>query len=98
MNLQNYLHARTLRMVGAAPPISTSGDCAICAFFTAVIVLVTPGPAVTAATPVMPVRRDMASAAKTQLTSCLKSTTVMPSFFEATSIGEIWPPIRVNRC
>jgi hypothetical protein len=56
-------------MVGAAPPINTSGDCAICAFLTAVIVLVTPGPAVTAATPVMPVRRDMASAANTAFTS-----------------------------
>ena len=85
-------------MVGAAPPMSSRGDCAICAFFTAVIVFVTPGPAVTAATPVMPVRRDMASAAKTQFTSCLKSMTVMPSFFDATSMGEMWPPMRVKMC
>lgn len=39
---------------GAAPPINSSGDSAICAFLTAVTVLVNPGPAVTAATPTVP--------------------------------------------
>jgi hypothetical protein len=42
---------RPCSAVGAAPPINTTGDCAIWAFLTAVSVLVTPGPAVTAATP-----------------------------------------------
>jgi hypothetical protein len=36
---------------GAAPDSRMTGDSAICAFFSAVIVLVTPGPEVTAATP-----------------------------------------------
>lgn len=44
----------TCRRVPAAPPKSNSGDSAICAFFTAVTVLVSPGPAVTAATPTVP--------------------------------------------
>ena len=52
-----------------APPRSTSGDCAICAFLSAVIVFVTPGPAVTAATPGTPVSRATASAAKTAVAS-----------------------------
>ena len=43
---------RPLRMVAVAPPKTISGDWAIWAFFTAVIVLVTPGPAVIAATPI----------------------------------------------
>lgn len=34
--------------------MSSNGDSAICAFFTAVTVLVRPGPAVTAATPTVP--------------------------------------------
>ena len=38
----------------AAPPINKTGDSAICAFLTAVIVFVRPGPAVTAATPTFP--------------------------------------------
>jgi hypothetical protein len=48
---------RPLSAVAVAPPMSTSGDCAICAFFNAVSVLVTPGPAVTAATPGTPDKR-----------------------------------------
>ena len=43
--------------VGAAPPISSRGDCASWAFFSAVMVLLMPGPAVTAATPGRPDRR-----------------------------------------
>ena len=45
--------------------MSNTGDSAICAFFTAVMVLVNPGPAVTIATPILPERRATASAAKT---------------------------------
>lgn len=46
-------------------PISRTGLSAIWAFFTAVTVLVSPGPAVTAATPTVPDMRATASAAKT---------------------------------
>ena len=55
--------------VAVAPPKITSGDSASCAFLTAVIVLVRPGPAVTAATPGIPVMRAVASAANTALAS-----------------------------
>ena len=41
------------------------GDSAICAFLIAVTVLVNPGPAVTATAPIVPLRRAIASAAKT---------------------------------
>lgn len=44
----------TCSRVLAAPPRSRTGDWAIWAFFTAVTVLVRPGPAVTAATPTVP--------------------------------------------
>lgn len=55
-------------MEAAAPPISKTGDSAICAFFTAVTVLVNPGPAVTAATPTVPDILATASAANTAVT------------------------------
>ena len=51
--------------MAAAPPIRINGDCAISAFLIAVIVLVTPGPAVTIATPTVLVNLDVASAANT---------------------------------
>ncbi len=69
---------RPCSAVGAAPPSSTTGLCASCAFFSAVIVLVMPGPAVTAATPGTPVSRAVASAANTAVTSSRTSTTRMP--------------------
>lgn len=81
----------------AAPPRSSTGDWAIWAFFTAVTVLVRPGPAVTATTPTVPVRRATASAANTAVTSWRVSTTRMPSFSQATSSGEICPPTSVKR-
>mmetsp|Transcript_23987 Transcript_23987/g.83242 ORF Transcript_23987/g.83242 Transcript_23987/m.83242 type:complete len:248 (+) Transcript_23987:370-1113(+) len=83
--------------VAAAPPMRTRGDSAICAFLTAVTVFVTPGPAVTAATPGTPVRRATASAANTAVTSCRTSTTRMPVALAATRIGEMCPPTSVNR-
>ena len=86
-----------LSSVAAAPPRSTTADCASCAFLTAVMVLVTPGPAVTAATPGTPVSRKTASAAKTASTSWRTSTTRMPSRLEPTRMGEMWPPQRVKR-
>ncbi len=88
---------RPLSRVAAAPPNKMSGDSAICAFLTAVTVLVTPGPAVTTATPGMPESRAVASAAKTAVTSCLVSTIRMPAFSAAVNIGEMCPPERVNR-
>ena len=131
----------TCSRVLAAPPRSRTGDWAIWAFFTAVTVLVRPGPAVTAATPTVPgtqslsqlgppsrprssphqnknparsktsqshqppalpilpspVRRAIASAAKTAVTSWRVSTTRMPNFSQATSSGEMCPPTSVKR-
>ena len=46
-------------------PSNRIGDSAIWAFLIAVTVLVRPGPAVTATTPMVPLRRANASAAKT---------------------------------
>lgn len=76
----------------AAPPMSSSGDSAIWAFLMAVTALVTPGPAVTAATPMRPESLETASAAKTAVASCRVSTTRIPSFSLATRMGEMWPP------
>ena len=42
-------------MLAAAPPSRSIGDSAIWAFLIAVTVFVSPGPAVTAATPTLPV-------------------------------------------
>ena len=83
--------------VGAAPPSRIRGVCAIWAFLSAVIELVTPGPAVTAATPGTPEIRPTASAANTALTSSLTSTTRIPSFLAPVRIGDMWPPQRVNK-
>ena len=85
------------KIVAAAPPSKISGDWAICAFFIAVIVLVTPGPAVTAATPGIPVSLDMASAANTAVGSCLTSITRIPCFLAPTNIGDMCPPHKVKR-
>src|SRR4051812_2181809 len=88
---------RPLSRVAVAPPSSSTGDCAICAFFTAVTALVTPGPAVTAATPTVPVIRATASAANTALASSRTSTTRNPRACAPVRIGEMWPPHSVNR-
>ena len=64
---------------GPAPPITIIGTAARCAFATAVTVSVTPGPAVTAHTPTVPVMRDHASAAWPAVCSWRTSTTRMPS-------------------
>jgi len=88
---------RPCSTVGAAPPMSTTGDCASCAFLTAVMVFVSPGPAVTAATPGRPVSRATASAANTAVASCLVSTTLIPRALAPMSTGEMWPPHSVNR-
>lgn len=87
---------RPCSAVGAAPPSSSSGDCASCAFFSAVIVFVMPGPAVTAATPGRPASRACASAAKTAVASSRVSTMRMPRALAAARIGEMWPPHNVK--
>ena len=66
------------------------------AFTSAVTVLVTPGPAVTTATPGTPVIRAVASAANTAFASSRVSITSIPIFLHPTSIGEICPPHRVK--
>jgi hypothetical protein len=88
---------RPLSTVAVAPPRMITGDCASWAFFTAVIVLVRPGPAVTAATPGTPVSRATASAANTALTSWRTSITRMSRRLAPTRIGEMCPPHSVNR-
>ncbi len=87
---------RPCSAVGAAPPIRISGDCASWAFFSAVMVLVMPGPAVTAATPGRPESRALASAAKTAVASSRTSTIRMPRALAAVRIGEMWPPHSVK--
>ena len=87
---------RPCNAVGAAPPIRITGDCASCAFFSAVMVLVMPGPAVTAATPGTPESRAVASAANTAVASSRTSTIRIPRALDAVRIGEIWPPQSVK--
>ncbi len=87
---------RPLSTVAVAPPKSTTGDCANCAFLSAVSALVTPGPAVTAATPGRPVSRATASAANTALRSSRQSMTRSPASWAPTSRGEMCPPTSVK--
>ena len=82
--------------VAAAPPRSNNGDCANCAFLIAVIVFVTPGPAVTTATPIVFVILEVASAANTAEASSLTCTISIPSSSHPTKIGEICPPHKVK--
>ena len=56
------------------------------------MVFVTPGPAVTTATPTFPVNLACASAANAALPSCRTSRTFIPSFSQPTKIGETCPP------
>jgi len=65
--------------VGAAPPSSTRGELAAQAFATPVTASVTPGPAVTIATPTPRVRRAQASAAWAAACSWRVSTSRIPS-------------------
>jgi hypothetical protein len=87
---------RPLRTVAVAPPKSTMGDCAIFAFLSAVIEFVTPGPAVTAATPGNPVMRATASAANTAFFSSRQSMIRRPASCAPTRIGEMCPPQSVK--
>ncbi len=85
----SWSEPRPFRIVAVAPPKRTIGDWAIWAFLTAVMVLVTPGPAVTAATPGRPVIRAVASAAKTAFRSSRQSTTLMPRSLAPMRMGEM---------
>lgn len=87
---------RPLRIMAVAPEKTSKGLWASCAFLTAVSVLVSPGPAVTMATPGTPVRREMASAAKTVVASSRTSTTRIPTASQPTRIGAMWPPVSVK--
>ena len=73
--------------MAVAPPSRTNGDCASWAFLSAVIVLVTPGPAVTTATPGVAVRREVASAANAAVASSRTSTTLSPAALAADEDG-----------
>ena len=64
---------------GRAPPMTTSGVCAENEFATAVTTPVTPGPAVTTATPQARLIRPQASAACAAACSWRTSTTRIPS-------------------
>ncbi len=60
------------------------------------MLFVTPGPAVTAATPGTPVSRALASAANTAVASWRVSITRMPWARAPDSIGEMCPPHSVK--
>ena len=67
------------RSAGARPPSTSSGDEFCCAAAIALIPLVTPGPAVSAATPGTRVTFDQPSAAKVAVCSWRVSISRMPS-------------------
>ncbi|GAB4697313.1 hypothetical protein MOKP118_07300 [Mycobacterium avium subsp. hominissuis] len=67
------------RCAGARPPSTTSGEEFCCAAAIALIPLVTPGPAVSAATPGSRVTFDQPSAANVAVCSCRVSISRMPS-------------------
>ena len=64
----------------------------------AVKVLVTPGPAVTAATPTEPLSREKASAQNAAFSSARTSMIRMPLRLASTNMGEMCPPHNVKRC
>ena len=85
------------RATGARPPITNIGLSFPCAWARAEAELVTPGPAVTAATPHSRVTLDQPSAANAADCSCRTSTTRMPCSAAPVRTGQIWPPLRVKR-
>ena len=85
------------RASGARPPTTRSGLSLECAAVIAESALVTPGPAVTAATPHSRVIFDQPSAAKVAVCSCRVSTIRIPCSTEPVSIGQMWAPLRVKR-
>ena len=86
------------RFCGARPPTTTSGEPANCAWAIALTPLVTPGPAVSTASPGTRVSLPVASAAKAAVCSCRTSRIrIGGSALTAPSyIGNTWAPERVN--
>jgi hypothetical protein len=86
------------RLSGARPPITTSGEPLNCAWVIALTPLVTPGPAVSTASPGTRVSLPSASAAKTALCSCRTSSSRIggSACTAASYIGNTWAPERVN--
>ena len=64
----------------------------------ALVPLVTPGPAVSAATPTPRVALAKPSAAKAAVCSWRTSTISMPSSLQPSYMENRWPPESVNRC
>ena len=86
------------RFCGARPPTTTIGEPANWAWAMALIPLVTPGPAVSTASPGRRVSLPVASAANVAVCSCLTSSSrIGGSALTAPSyIGKTWAPDRVN--
>ncbi len=86
------------RLAGARPPTTTNGDPPNRACATALTPLVTPGPAVSTASPGVRVSLPVASAAKAAVCSCRTSRICIGgSAFTAPSyIGKTWAPESVN--
>ncbi len=86
------------RLAGARPPTTTRGEPLNCAWVTALTPLVTPGPAVSTASPGTRVSLPTASAANTAVCSCRTSRIrIGGSALTAPSyIGKTWAPDSVN--
>ena len=82
---------------GERPPITSIGLSLARAPARVEIVLVTPGPAVTAATPHCRVSFDQPSAAKAAVCSLRTSTRLMPYSTAPIRTPQMWPPLRVKR-
>ncbi len=86
------------RFCGARPPTTTRGDPLNCAWATALTPLVTPGPAVSTASPGVRVSLPIASAANAAV--CSWRTSRMRIFGSAVTapsyIGKTWAPDSVN--
>ncbi len=85
------------RATGARPPIRNIGLSLARAWANAVAELVTPGPAVTAATPHSRVTLDQPSAANAADCSWRTSMIRMPCSVAPVRIGQMCPPFKVNR-
>src|SRR5712692_1247913 len=85
------------RATGARPPMRNIGLSLACAWASAEIELVTPGPAVTAATPHSRVTLAHPSAAKAADCSWRTSTMRRPCSVAPVRIGQMWPPFNVKR-
>ena len=85
------------RVMGARPPMTNIGVSLAWAWANADAELVTPGPAVTAATPHSRVTLAHPSAANAADCSWRTSMMRMPCSVAPVRIGQMWPPLSVNR-